>query len=260
MRVLLFGGDGFLGTAIKKALRGSVHAIVDVPRIDITDYANFKEVPTEVDVVINCAAKIPSIAPLLYAEMEKVNVGGARNVAQWVRNNSIGHLVHCSTASTLLRPDNEYAISKRKGEEEVLRILPDATILRFSALYGEGMQWFGVIPTFVDAALSGKKMRASSGARADFLHVEDAARSVVSAIEKRISGIVNVASGVEMSIVELASIVVSAAPKSGASIEIVDSPLSRAIVDITRMKAELDFEPSISIQEGIKSIIQSKIV
>jgi len=260
MRVLLFGGDGFLGTAIKKALRRSGHTIANIPRIDITDYANFKVLPTDVDVVINCAAKIPSTAPLHYAELEKVNADGAKNVAEWVRTNRMTRLIHCSTASILLRPDNEYAISKRKGEEEVLKILPDATIMRFSALYGEGMQWFGVIPTFVDAALLGKKIKASSGARADFLHVEDAARSVVLAVEKRISGIVNVASGVETPIVELASIVLSAAPKSGASIEIINSPLSRAIIDITRMKKELDFEPSISIQEGIRRITQSKVV
>jgi len=260
MRVLLFGGDGFLGTAIKKALSGSGHTIAGVPRIDITDYANFKELPTDVDVVINCAAKIPSTAPIQYADMERVNAGGAKNVAQWVSTNNIGRLIHCSTASILVRPDNKYAISKRKGEEEVLKILPDATIVRFSALYGEGMKWFGVIPTFIDSALAGEKLQVSSGARADFLHVHDAARSIVCAVEKRTPGIVHVASGVETSIVELASIVLSAAPKAQASIEIIDSPLSSAIIDTTRMKKELDFEPSISIQDGIQRIIQSKVV
>lgn len=253
MKIIIFGSNGFLGKITKELLIDNGHNVIDIPRIDISSYSNFKNLPIDVDVVINCAAKIPGTTPLEYEDMEKVNTAGASNVARWVIDNKISHLVHCSTLSIVTRPDNKYAISKRLGEEAVIKIAPNSSILRFSAIYGPGMKWLGVIPNFITDAKTGKKLQISRGASADFIYIDDAAKAVVAAAEKSVKGIINVASGKETSIETLARIILYFTNRSIDDFNI-DSP----VVDITRMKKELGIEPEMSIQDGIVKTIYFK--
>ena len=116
------------------------------------------------------------------------------------------------------------------------------------------------IRRFIEAAQSGSSRVTLWGTGAplrEFLHVEDLARAVVMASEKYDSSLhLNVGSGEDISIKELANIVARLAGFTG-DIEWDSSKpdgTPRKVLDVSRIKA-LGWEPTITLEEGIASTI-----
>jgi nucleoside-diphosphate-sugar epimerase len=131
-------------------------------------------------------------------------------------------------------------------------------VLRLSALYGPAMAWIGVLPTFVDAALAGKRLRAVRGAHGDFLHVDDAARAMVRAAEAGATGVIHVATGVETSIARLAAVVLAACGRPADEVDVADSPVARAVVDLTRMRERVGAGAEITLERGVTELVASR--
>lgn len=277
MKAIVFGGSGFLGRALLPRLEAGGWSVHWVPS-SLADIARAETLaPLELtgDVVINLAARVPTRPNTLddAALMFAVNAVGAANVAEWAVARHIPRVVHGSTLVVATRPWPDplteaaptaptgrvaaYAASKLAGELVAGSIVREAQAsflaLRFSALYGPGMMWSGVLPAFIDAARAGKPLTATSGAHADFLHVDDAARAIVAACSAaHVTGVVNVASGVETSIVDLARLVSS-------SVTVTEGAVSRARVDVTRLRSELGVLPGVSIGDGVRALVGSDL-
>jgi UDP-glucose 4-epimerase len=288
VKVILFGGSGFLGRAVTRALAAHGHTVESIARrssagahvADVTDAAGLAHLQVDGDVAINLAARIPTSGNTLpgHESMFAVNAVGAANVAQWVAARGIKRLVHCSTLVVASRPwpvpltedaatyptgaVAAYAASKLAGELVAGSIAGAAGIpfvtLRLATLYGPGMVWAGVLPVFIEAALSGNRLTASRGAHADFLHVGDAALAVVQAAGADVTGAVNVASGVETSIVELARMVLTACGRSGEDVDVMPSPVFRAVVDVTRMRERLGVQSQVPLSDGIDELVRDR--
>ena len=153
--VLLIGGNGQLGKElVALAPKKNITVIpVDLPEINIckieTIEATFEK--SNPDVIINCAAytavdKAEDDKELAY----QVNRDGAANIATVAKNHSC-RFVHVSTdyvfgdgfsepinETAKTEPLNIYGASKLAGEEEILRIFPEGSIIaRTASLHGQ---------------------------------------------------------------------------------------------------------------------------
>jgi nucleoside-diphosphate-sugar epimerase len=284
MKVALFGANGFLGGAVTHELVAAGHTVTSVGRQQVAlerdDAAEaLSRLDIEADVVINCIARVPAArdtlddAPSMFA----VNAVGASHVAQWAASRGARRLVHVSTLVVVQRPwptplteDSPtyplgpvagYAASKLAGELMCQSVASRAgmtcTVLRLAALYGPRMPWTGVLPTFVDQALADRRLTVTSGGHADFLHISDAAGALARAAEGEFTGVVNVASGVETSLVHLAEAVLKACGRPSTALDVVDSDVARAVVDTRRMR-DLGMTAEVSLDDGLVGVVAER--
>ncbi|PIP21467.1 MAG: dTDP-4-dehydrorhamnose reductase [Candidatus Nealsonbacteria bacterium CG23_combo_of_CG06-09_8_20_14_all_40_13] len=153
MRVLVTGGNGQLGRALKKVLPEKDSFFVDKEQMDITDK---KEVLKKIlkispQVIIHCAAYTDVDGSELNQKLAfKVNRGGAANVAAAAKKISAA-MVYISTDYVFdgrkktpyseagkTNPLGIYGQSKLAGERQVQKILKKFFIVRTAWLYGEG--------------------------------------------------------------------------------------------------------------------------
>jgi len=147
---ILIIGKGFLGSAIfSKCQNSGIHVLgthynKSIPIIDITNINSIEKVANEFrpDLIINCAAltnleQIESNPERAYA----INAYGAKNIAAVSKQNKI-KMIHVSTDSVfdgikgmyhendIPNPINEYAKSKKLGEDFVKETLDKHIIIR----------------------------------------------------------------------------------------------------------------------------------
>lgn len=147
---ILIIGKGFLGSTIFSTCKNAginvlgTHYNKSIPVIDITNVNSIEKVVNEFrpDLIINCAAltnidQIESNPKRAYA----INAHGAKNIAEISKQNKI-KMIHISTDSIfdgikgmycendIPNPINEYAKSKKMGEDFVKEILDMHIIIR----------------------------------------------------------------------------------------------------------------------------------
>ncbi|MGH7661813.1 MAG: NAD-dependent epimerase/dehydratase family protein [Vulcanimicrobiaceae bacterium] len=142
--------------------------------------------------------------------------------------------------------------------------LIDGAIVRIFNTYGPFMRLDDgrVIPTFVGQALRGEPLSVyGRGAQTrSFMYIDDLVNALMRVASIPIGGeliVVNVGNPAETTIRNLASLVASIA---GVPLRIVEGPLpqddpARRKPDITRARAMLDWEPRVSIIDGLRATI-----
>ena len=154
MNVLVTGGNGQLGSSLKKSSQNQKNNYIftDVDELDITDIDKVREIVERfgIKVIINCAA---------YTDVEKaeddveqslkINVHGVKNLAD-VMKEVDGTLIHISTDyvfgskyNTPIKEDYKkygksvYGITKTLGEQVIIDSGCKYIIIRTSWLYSE---------------------------------------------------------------------------------------------------------------------------
>lgn len=160
---------------------------------DINDRNSLREPLRGVDIVFHLAAKlhINTPGPNLRREYWRVNVDGARCVAEAASDAGVKRFVHFSTINVYgpstfpdvfdetspLNCDSWYAETKHESEQMVLDQLP-ATVLRMAAAYGPGMK--GNYPRLLRALRKGRYLPIGPGQnRRTLIHHEDVAEAVL---------------------------------------------------------------------------------
>ncbi|MGR3741275.1 dTDP-4-dehydrorhamnose reductase [Companilactobacillus sp. DQM5] len=156
MKTLITGGNGQLGTELKKLLdeKNEIYTATDSKELDITNEqaVNNYFLENKPEIVYHCAAYTAVDA----AEEEpgklineKVNIEGTKNIAQAAQN--VGAtLIYVSTdyvfdgknekmytEDSPANPKNEYGKTKLAGEQLVSSILDKYYIIRTSWVFGE---------------------------------------------------------------------------------------------------------------------------
>ncbi len=173
-----------------------------------------------------------------------------------------------TTEDSAIKPASLYAYTKYAQEMMLRTMCPamgiDYTIFRFQNVYGVGQSlknpYTGILSVFSTLMLENKPVNIFEDGKEsrDFVNVKDIARGVIDSIENARSNseTINLGSGVNTSVIEIAEILKKhygseSELKVTGDFRIGDIAHNKA--DISKAKAILNFEPKISLEEGLKS-------
>ena len=255
--VELIEKDVRYGGAVREAIRGCTHAI------------HFATVS------INKSIADPH-------ESIDINMTGNHNVFAAAADEGVKRLVFASTASVYgdpkrlpmheddeLRPLTSYCITKRAGEDLLGFYQRQKGLswnaLRFFNVYGPGQKieayYTSVINHFIQRLRNGQPpiIDGKGEQSMDFVHVHDLARAVVLALESEQANLpINIGTGVDTSIAQLAKILIDAV---GVDVEPQFNPrdvlVSRRAADITRAREMLGWEPTITVEQGMSDLVKA---
>jgi NAD dependent epimerase/dehydratase len=265
------GDEGWLGTS--KA-RQDMTVIAG----DITDRECVEAAMEDVEVVFHLAALIA--IPYSYQCPEsyiRTNVGGTLNVLLAAKRQGGTKVVHTSTSEVYgtaqyvpideahpLQGQSPYSASKIGADKlaESFHLsfrLPVITVRPFNT-YGPRQSARAIIPTILSQALAGQVVRLGNLLPTrDLNYVSDTVEGFLKAaeVEGAVGRTINLGSGREISIGDLAALL---GQISGREINIVEdadrvrpegSEVERLLADASRAKALLDWEPRVTLEEGL---------
>lgn len=297
--VMVTGGRGFLGTEVCRLLeqRGAVVHALGSADYDLTQQTEVRRAMNELrpSIVVHAAAAVGGIGAnvanpglFLYA-----NALMGLMVLDEARLHGVERLVLVSTicvypehAPIPLREEDvwsgppvgatgPYGMAKRLLQEACLRYAEqygfDSAVLILTNLYGPGDNFdessSHVIPALIrrydEARRRGDASVTNWGsgrATREFLHVRDAARAIARAIEVGPGPRpINIGTGAQTSIAEIASLVQLATGYSGDVRWDASRPEGqpRRYFDVSRAHELLGFEASISLEDGIPETVDS---
>jgi UDP-glucose 4-epimerase len=293
MKVLLTGGSGFLGREfIQQALLNNISVValtrarvlpaaagLDWSAGDINDVLSLAAIRSKYgpfDSLVHLAALVPrQIVDDQLNPMVRANIEGTMNVLE-VFGTHVGSIVYGSTAEVYGFPDGEdpidecypthpssyYGATKLAAETLCACFGQKQSVpvssLRFSVMYGGDDAILRAIPNFIRRALRNEDLEVFGGEeRRDYLHVRDAAASIVCAVQRPSTGVYNIATGHGVSIHDAAHCIVrlcgsdsriKVLPRTKKSAHMVFSVSSAADV--------LGFRARYAFPEGIEDQIQ----
>jgi UDP-glucose 4-epimerase len=215
------------------------------------------------------------------AATHDVNVTGTFNVFEACRAAGIRRVVYASSAavygngpempkSESMRPApaSPYALSKALDEQYAAYYQAAGSLdpvgLRFFNVYGPRQRgshpYASVIPRWVEAARAGKPLELyGDGTQTrDFIHVRDVARAVADAVTGALpeERVLNVASGTELSLGKLVSLIedASRAPLAVERRGGRPGDIGRSVADVSRIARAYGFTAEVSFKDGIAEL------
>ncbi len=167
--------------------------------------------------------------------------------------------------SLQLKAISPYAASKISAEQFTITCseINDRpyTILRPFHLYGEGQSMKMFIPEFIRSALKGIPFSMTSGKQSrDFVYIQDACRAVLSACisEEAANETINICSGVEVSIIELAELMselMNGAEMIPGALEYRNNEIWNMFGSNAKAARILEWQPEVPLLEGLTRTI-----
>lgn len=241
MRVLVTGGNGFIGSTVVRMLHENGHTIrctlrenSDTRRLegvpfekaiaDIRDIESLRAAIADCDAVIHCAS-LSNWKDLGSPELESIIIGGTENLLEILKKEKI-RMVYVSSAAALgagkspetiqtskslfnLDPEKyRYAACKNKAEklclEAVERYQLDIVIVNPVETYGPGDTALVTASTLLDFSKGPVCLTCKGGT--SVAHVEDVAAGIIAALEKGRTGEKYLLGGDNVSIAEIAAL------------------------------------------------------
>lgn len=194
-RVTVFGGSGFVGRHVVRALAKRGYRVnVAVRRPDLAGYlrplgavgqiqptqANLRYPDSVVAAVANADYVVNLVGILCETGAQKfdaVQARGAAIVARACKEAGVERLVHMSAIGASSESDAEYGCSKADGEAAVQQEFPDAVIVRPSIIFGQDDAFFN---RFAKMARMSPVLPLIGGGQTKFqpVHVGDVAEAI----------------------------------------------------------------------------------
>ena len=205
------------------------------------------------------------------------NVIGTLNVVKAAKKAKIKKLIYAASSSCYGTPKSfptsekdkidlkhPYAVTKFIGEELVMRYasmfsMPNISF-RFFNVYGPRLnisgQYSAVIGNFLSQTKSKKPLTVVGDGKQtrDFIHVDDLVNAFIKVIKsKSVNKIYNLGSGKRTSINTIAKIFGG----KKKFIPIRPGEPKNSVANITKVKKDINWEPKISIEQGIKKLLRN---
>ena len=232
MRILVTGGAGYVGSLLSRKLLAKgyqvrvmdalwygkqsisdclTHENFELVEEDIRNLTSTVRAMKDVDAVVHLASIVGMPASSIEPRTsEEINYLATKNIAELCQLHGIGTYIFASTCSVYgsqpekiitekskTSPLDYYAKQKFLSERAIGWLNTAPTILRFGTLFGLSprMRFDLVINLFIAKALKEKEITVFGGNQyRPFLHVEDAADSIIFALEKDLTGTYNIMS------------------------------------------------------------------
>ena len=267
--------------------RDRANALVATDRVDVVDQdirngAAVLAAMRGYDYVVHLAAdSINKSVADPYSSFD-INVVGTHNVVAAAAALGVERIVYASSASVYgdpeklpmheddrLNPLTPYCIGKRTGEDILAYYQRRAGLswiaLRFFNVYGEGQKttayYTSVINHFVNRLKRGEApvIDGEGKQSMDFIHVTDIARAVVLSLTSERGNVpINVGTGIDTTVAELARILIAAV---GSDVEPQFNPrdvlVARRAADITRAQDVIGFTAKVPVGEGMTRLVQN---
>ena len=252
-------------------------------RGSITDRPKLWSLLQGVDCVYHLAARVLVAESILYPrEYNEANVSGTVALLEAMRDVGIPRLIFTSSGalygdqtkqpvaeSAIPNPLSPYAVSKLAAEHYVQTIGSlwgtTAVVLRIFNAYGPGQPLLpshsSVIPRFVSQALGGGSLVIfGDGTQTrDFVYVSDVVEALIAALTLDSSQhvTINVGSGTEVTIYQLAQEVLSLTHSSSNTIysPVGSGGVSRLQADLKVARKVLSYTPKVTLREGLQRIL-----
>ena len=276
--------DNFSNSS-RDGLEDSENGKITIVKGDILNVEDIlKNLPGH-DVVIHLAAKISVNESIKNPEETfQVNVKGTENILNASIENNVKRIFAFSSAAIYGNNKNRnhsskenddtisispYGESKIRMEREILRICKDgktiATIFRLFNVYGKGQtkEYAGVISKFSENIKGGKPITIYGNGEQtrDFIAIEDIVNLIGKIIKFDLGKndeIYNLGTGISTSIEELADIMIELGGKKISKLfnEQREGDIIHSCASIEKAKNDLDFNPKISLREGLQKKIK----
>ena len=214
-------------------------------------------------------------------EVVETNILGTFNILTSARDHGVNRIVHTSTSEVYgsaryvpideahpLQGQSPYSASKIGADKLAESFyasfdLPVVTIRPFNC-YGPRQSARAIIPTLITQALACKEIRlGNTDARRDFTFVTDTVEAFMQAAQtpEAVGKVINVGSGQEISIGQLAHIIIDSIRSTAkivvdeARIRPIHSEVNRLLADNRLAKETLGWEPRVSLEEGVKKTV-----
>ena len=247
-------------------------------RLDIRDHEAVAPLFDGADWVFHLAA-LADIVPSIERPTDyfNANVAGTESVLEAARRAGVRRFVYAASSSCYgipdsyptpetapIRPQYPYALTKRLGEELVLHwgqvYKMPVVALRFFNVYGPRSRTSGtygaVFGVFLAQKLAGKPFTVVGDGRQtrDFTYASDVADALVCAAASDATGeSFNVGSGATYSVNALVALLggpVTYIPKRPGEPDC-------TFADISKIKARLGWSPKVSLEDGVKKMIEN---
>lgn len=292
-KILVTGGSGFIGSHIVNFMAEALESEIVVYDIsiesdrrknvitlrgDIFDLDRLAKVMRghEVTKVIHMIglASIPGCRENPNASF-RLNVLSVHNILEAMRLSNVERIIFPSTAAVYgasidpevaeeatLKPVNIYGCHKLAAESLIHGYAEDygfkTTVLRLFNVYGDLEKEQGVVSLFIKMALAGRPLIVKGGEQLrDFVYLRDVVKSFVESIDKPATHqkIVNIGSGIGISIKEIAGMILRNFRQVGVRYEPQESGEYSIYADVSLMKKLLAFDP-IDPRKGIPAFIE----
>lgn len=203
--VTVFGGSGFLGRSVVRALTADgwrvrvamrrphlgheLRVMGDVGQVHLMQ-ANLRY-PSSVEAALDGADACVNLVALLFERgaqtFEALHVEGAETIARACAARNIKTMAHVSAIGADIEAKSNYSRTKAKGEERIRVHVPSADILRPSIIFGEGDGFF---TRFASMASLAPALPLIGGGETRFqpVFVGDVAKAIAGVIRQGTSG------------------------------------------------------------------------
>jgi nucleoside-diphosphate-sugar epimerase len=281
VKILVTGAAGFVGLHLLERLADE-HELYPVVRNppdssrewvvqDLSQPLDRSRLPDRIDAVIHLAQspryrEFPEGAEDVYAVnvhstfelLEYARAAGAQSFVLASSGGVYGYSYERLVETSPTFPLNFYVTSKYAAESLVANYQPffHTIVLRFFFVYGPG-QGRMLVPTLIDKVRKGDQISIAGrpGQRINPIHVSDALEVFQPALELTRSDVFNVAGDEIVSIRELVAVIEEATGEPAHVRHIDPEHEGDLIGDNSRMKDVLEVRPSVSLLDGIRSML-----
>lgn len=294
MKILVTGAAGFIGTRLCAHLRNAGDDVVALDKEDLTrlegisirgirwDIRDDSKITKLVHVLgdVKACIHLAAIAAPRKAQADQhlawdTNVRGTQNVLSLCRAAGIRKIVFASSAHVYgisprymptdeqhpLHPLDAYTATKIAGEE-LCRLHHasygiSSTVLRLFNAYGPGQSPDYFLGVKLSQALAGGPITVANGAvTKDWIYVDDVVRAFAMAVRTPYVGPLNVGTGVETSLLDMASKIGGLTGLPVIPDPAVDVGPTRMCCDPRRALHVLGWSPTVGVDEGLGRLVR----
>lgn len=256
-RILVLGGNGFIGEPLVEALR-----------------AAGKSVSAPSRALLDVAAESQKLAELLKEHnvlviLTQPEGQGIKNIVSASALSKVQHVLYASTAlvygsssepireNAPLAPSSDYARQKLAEEEALRQSKVPLTIVRLGNVYG-GPGNKGIVQKALEALLEGKPLQAKGESQVrDFVHVDDVVAAIVALLKvpPEQYRVVNVMTGRGTKIGDLFGMLERLTGKTLVRIRNPEGGNLNIVGDIHVLQGLTGFSPRIMLEEGLRKTL-----